>query len=289
MFKLTSDIERLIDFSLEEDIDKGDITTEILIPSSLAIRGLVVSRSAGVLAGIDVARLVFHKVDKEIEFKSVVEDGEYLKSGSMIANINGPASSILIAERTAINYLQRLSGIATETARYVEAVEGYSTRILDTRKTTPGMRMLEKYAVRVGGGYNHRKGLGDGILVKDNHIEAVRQTGMGLGEIISKLRAVAPHYPRIEVEVENLTDVNEALQAGAEILLLDNMGSHDMAEAVKLVCGRAILEASGGINLNNVQTVAATGVDYISVGALTHSTRSLDMSLELDNVIQYQS
>ena len=170
MFKLTSDIERLIDFSLEEDIDKGDITTEILIPPSLAIRGLVVSRSAGVLAGIDVARLVFHKVDKEIEFKSVVEDGEYLKSGSMIADINGPASSILKAERTAINYLQRLSGIATETARYVEAVEGYSTRILDTRKTTPGMRMLEKYAVRVGGGYNHRKGLGDGILIKDNHI-----------------------------------------------------------------------------------------------------------------------
>ena len=285
MFTITPDIERLIDRSLDEDLGFGDLTTEAIVPDSLRVMGSIVAKTNGVLAGLDLARSVLRKVDSAIEFNPLIQDGEDLKSDGCIAEIEGTASSILKAERTVINYLQRLSGIATETARYAQAVKGYPTRILDTRKTTPGMRALEKYAVSIGGGYNHRRGLGDAILIKDNHIEVMRQTGMELGDIVAKARSVAPHYLKVEVEVENLEEVYEALDAGAEILLLDNMTLEEMAEAVKWVCGRAMIEASGGITLSNVQNVAATGVDFISVGALTHSSNALDISLDLIKVV----
>ena len=202
--------------------------------------------------------------------------------GDLIASVDGPVSSILKAERTALNFLQRLSGVATATNRYVREVSGHSTRIVDTRKTTPGLRTLEKYAIRVGGGHNHRRNLGDGILIKDNHIQALRGQDMSLGEIIKRAQSSASHTIRIEVEVEDLSQVRESLEAGAEILLLDNMGLLEMTEAVALARGRAVTEASGGISLDTVRAVAATGVDLISVGALTHSVMALDIGLDLE-------
>jgi nicotinate-nucleotide pyrophosphorylase (carboxylating) len=198
-----------------------------------------------------------------------------------VAEVEGPVASILKAERTALNLLQRLSGIATETSRFVREVSGYGAAILDTRKTTPGLRALEKYAVRMGGGRNHRRNLGDGILIKDNHIEAMRRTGVALADVVRRARAAAPHVLKVEVEVESLEQVGQALEAGAEVLLLDNMELKDMEAAVGMARGKAMTEASGGIDLQNVRAVAATGVDLISVGALTHSPRALDISLEL--------
>ena len=274
----------MIDLALDEDLGAGDVTTEAVIPDELQGRGVVMSKAAGVLAGVEVARAVFRKVDAGLDFKVLLEDGSALQPESYIAEIDGPVSSILKAERTAINYLQRLSGIATDTSRYVQAVDGHDTRILDTRKTTPGLRVLEKYAVSAGGGHNHRRGLGDGVLIKDNHIEAMRQSGVSLGEVVARAREAAPHYMKVEVEVEDVSEAREALDAGAEILLLDNMGLEQMAEVVKLAGGRAATEASGGITLDTVQAVAATGVDSISVGALTHSAKALDLSLDLVGV-----
>ena len=274
----------MIDLALDEDLGAGDVTTEAVIPDELQGRGVVMSKAAGVLAGVKVARAVFRKVDAGLDFKVLLEDGSALQPESYIAEIDGPVSSILKAERTAINYLQRLSGIATDTSRYVQAVDGHNTRILDTRKTTPGLRVLEKYAVSAGGGHNHRRGLGDGVLIKDNHIEAMRQSGVSLGEVVARAREAAPHYMKVEVEVEDVSEAREALDAGAEILLLDNMGLEQMAEVVKLAGGRAATEASGGITLDTVQAVAATGVDSISVGALTHSAKALDISLDLVGV-----
>ena len=274
----------MIDLALDEDLGAGDVTTEAVIPDELQGRGVVMSKAAGVLAGVKVARAVFRKVDAGLDFKVLLEDGSALQPESYIAEIDGPVSSILKAERTAINYLQRLSGIATDTSRYVQAVDGHNTRILDTRKTTPGLRVLEKYAVSAGGGHNHRRGLGDGVLIKDNHIEAMRQSGVSLGEVVARAREAAPHYMKVEVEVEDVSEAREALDAGAEILLLDNMGLEQMAEIVKLAGGRAATEASGGITLDTVQAVAATGVDSISVGALTHSAKALDISLDLVGV-----
>ena len=281
MLSITPEIEALIDLALDEDLGAGDVTTEAVIPDELQGRGVVMSKAAGVLAGVEVAGAVFRKVDAGLEFKALMGDGSAVELESYIAEIEGPVSSILKAERTAINYLQRLSGIATETSRYVQAVDGHDTRILDTRKTTPGLRVLEKYAVSAGGGHNHRRGLGDGVLIKDNHIAAMRQNGVSLGEMVARAREAAPHYMKVEVEVEDVSEAREALEAGAEILLLDNMGLEQMAEVVKLAGGRAATEASGGITLDTVQAVAATGVDSISVGALTHSAKALDISLDL--------
>ena len=276
-----SDLDVLIDRALAEDLSAGDVTTETLIPSELQGRAVVMAKAEGVLAGVDVALAVFRRVDAGLNARALLKDGSAVQPRSLIAEIEGAVSSILKAERTAINFLQRLSGIATATDTYVKAVEGYAARILDTRKTTPGLRSLEKYAVRVGGGQNHRTSLGDGVLIKDNHIKALRDIGMSLGEIVERALAGATGGVRVEVEVEDLDDVREALDAGAEMLLLDNMAVPDMAEAVKLAQGRAVTEASGGIYLGNVHAVAATGVDLISVGSLTHSVTSLDTSLEL--------
>lgn len=281
MIPITSEIEALIDRALAEDLGAGDPTTEALIPGDLRGRALVMAKAEGVLAGVDIALAVFRRVDSSLDAMALLQDGAALEPKAVIAEVEGAVGSILMGERTAINFLQHLSGIATETGRYVRAVEGYQTRIVDTRKTTPGLRALEKYAVRAGGGRNHRYNLGDGILIKDNHIHAMLKCGLTLRGVVEKALAGASHTTRVEVEVEDLDQVKEALDAGAEVLLLDNMGLEEMAEAVQMARGRAITEASGGINLQNVRAVTATGVDIISVGALTHSAKALDVSLEL--------
>ena len=273
-------IKTFISNALREDIGPGDLTTEALIQPDIEGKAELIAKELLILAGIEVAREVFHQVNQDINFLGRHPDGEDLSSSTVIATISGPLRSLLTAERVALNLLQRLSGIATLTRQYVNGIEGTKARIVDTRKTTPGLRALEKYAVRIGGGKNRRFGLFDGILIKDNHIAAVGS----LTEAVKKAREKAPHTLKIEVETENLDQVREAICAGAEIIMLDNMDIETMKEAVKLINGKALIEASGGINLNNVRQVAETGVDLISVGAITHSARSMDISMEIANV-----
>ena len=273
-------IKTFISNALREDIGPGDLTTEALIQPDIEGKAELIAKEPLILAGIEVAREVFHQVNQDINFLGRHPDGEDLSSSTVIATISGPLRSLLTAERVALNLLQRLSGIATLTRQYVNGIEGTKAKIVDTRKTTPGLRALEKYAVRIGGGKNHRFGLFDGILIKDNHIAAVGS----LTEAVKKAREKAPHTLKIEVETENLDQVREAISAGAEIIMLDNMDIETMKEAVKLINGKALIEASGGINLNNVRQVAETGVDLISVGAITHSARSMDISMEIANV-----
>jgi len=291
-----SQIEETVDRALAEDLGKGDVTTEALISSDQRGTGFIVAKKEGILAGIEVAKQVFHRVDPELKVEILLEDGARVEPGSKIAKVSGSIASILKAERIALNFLQRLSGIASETNRYVARVEGLPVRIMDTRKTTPGWRLLEKYAVRVGGGENHRMNLGDGILIKDNHLMALRSQGLNIKEIIAKARQNAPlslrgaerrsnlqtRQPQVEVEVGAVSEALEAVEAGADIVMLDNMNLEDMRKAVKSIHGRALIEASGGITLDNVRAVAETGVDFISIGALTHSSRALDISLELE-------
>jgi nicotinate-nucleotide pyrophosphorylase (carboxylating) len=274
-------IEELVDRTLVEDLGWGDVTTEAIIPAELTGKASMVAKARGMLAGIEVARLVFCRVDPSVQFDIIITEGSGIQPGDLIAKLEGKVASILKGERTALNFLQRLSGIATETSRYVEAIKGLDSRIVDTRKTTPGMRVLEKYAVRVGGGHNHRLHLGDGVLIKDNHLAALRSQGLAMKDIISRARERAPFNLKVEVEVRTAQEAVEAIEAGADIVMLDNMGLEEMRQAVQLVKGRALLEASGGITLDNVRRVAETGVDLISIGALTHSTRSLDISLEM--------
>ena len=281
MIQPAPEIESLIDRSLMEDLSLGDPTTEALIPPDLEGKADLVAKEEGVLAGVDVAMAVFKRVDPSLQAQANMPDGSGLESDVAIASVQGSVASIMMAERTALNFVRRLSGVATETSRYVRAVEGHRARIIDTRKTIPGLRTLDKYAVRVGGGHNHRRNLGDGILIKDNHIQALRRQGLTLGEIIRKAHVNASHTVKVEVEVEDVDQVEEALEAGAEVLLLDNMSPAEMARAVEIARGRAITEASGGIDLESVRDVAATGVDLISVGALTHSSKALDIGLDL--------
>jgi nicotinate-nucleotide pyrophosphorylase (carboxylating) len=289
-------IEEIIDRALAEDLGKGDVTTEALIRGDQQGTGFIVAKKEGLLAGIKVAKQVFQRVDPELEVGILLEDGAGIKPGSKVAKVSGSIASILKAERVALNFLQRLSGIASETNRYVRAVKGLPVRIMDTRKTTPGLRSLEKYAVRVGGGENHRMNLGDGILIKDNHLAALRSQGLNIKEIVAKARQSAPlslrgakrrsnlqaRQTQVEVEVGTVSEALEAVEAGADIVMLDNMNLEDMRKAVKSIHGRALIEASGGITLDNVRAVAETGVDFISIGALTHSARALDVSLELE-------
>ncbi len=275
-------IEEIVDRALAEDWASGDVTTRAIIPAELEGKASIIAKARGVLAGTEVARVVFHRVDSSLRFDLLLRDGSEVQSGVTIAEVEGKVSSILRAERVALNFLQRLSGIASETRRYAEAIKGFDARIVDTRKTTPGLRFLEKYAVRVGGGYNHRSHLGDGILIKDNHLAALRARGLGLKAAIALARKNAPHTLKIEVEVTTVEEAVDALEAGADIIMLDNMSVEEMRRAVKSVGGRVILEASGGITLDNVRAVAETGVDLISIGALTHSTKALDISLELE-------
>ena len=281
MTQITPEIESLIDLALMEDLSIGDPTSDALIPPELTGKAVLIAKAEGVLAGIEVALAVFKRVDPTLSVHADIHDGSPLQPRDVISTVQGSASSILKAERTALNFLQRLSGIATETRKYVQTVSGHNCRIIDTRKTTPGFRTLQKYAIRAGGGFNHRRSLGDGILIKDNHIQALRGQGLSLGDIVKKAHANASHTIKVEVEVENLDEVKEALDAGAEILLLDNMGLKEMAQAVDMARGRAVTEASGGISLDTVKAVAGTGVDLISSGALTHSSKALDISLDL--------
>jgi len=274
-------IEEIVDCALAEDLGWGDVTTEAIIPADLRGKASMVAKARGILAGAEVARLVFRRVDPSTQFDIIIKEGNGIQPGDLIAKLEGKVASILKGERTALNFLQQLSGIATETRRYVEAIKGLDSRIVDTRKTTPGMRVLEKYAVRVGGGHNHRLHLGDGVLIKDNHLAALRSQGLAMKDIISRARERAPFNLKVEVEVRTAQEAVEAVEAGADIVMLADMGLEEMRQAVQLVKGRALLEASGGITLDNVRRVAETGVDLISIGALTHSTRSLDISLEM--------
>jgi nicotinate-nucleotide pyrophosphorylase (carboxylating) len=266
---------RLIRVALAEDIGPGDVTSRLTIPQDCMIRARLVARASGVLAGIEVCGQVFHTLDRSIRFTSRLKDGARFYEGQVLAEVRGRARTILAAERTALNFIQRLSGIASATRRFVDAVRGTRAVILDTRKTTPGWRALEKYAVRCGGGTNHRTGLYDMILIKDNHIAAA-------GSITTAVERCRSSRLPVEVETQTLADVREALAAGAERILLDNMTTAQMEKAVALAHGRAKLEASGGINLRNVRRVAQTGVDYISVGAITHSAPAADIALDFE-------
>ena len=280
MFQMTLETEALIDRALSEDLSIGDPTTDILIPPDMHGKASFVAKQEGVLAGLDVALAVFRRFDRSLTATAHIQDGQPLASGDLIATVSGRMNPLLKAERTALNFIRKLSGIASDTADYVREVDGYDVRIVDTRKTTPGLRALEKYAVRVGGGYNHRQNLGDGILIKDNHIEALRALGMNLADVVRKANREKSHTINVEVEVEDLAQVEEALDAGAKILLLDNMEPEEMAVAVRMAQGKAVTEASGNITLRTVRAAAASGVDLISVGALTHSARDLDISLD---------
>ncbi|MDD4875953.1 MAG: carboxylating nicotinate-nucleotide diphosphorylase [Dehalococcoidales bacterium] len=274
-------IEKIIDLALAEDISNGDITSELLIPPELEGQASILVKADGVLAGIDVARQVFFKVDSSIIFETLIKDGVQVKSGDIAATITGRITSILKAERLALNFLSQLSGIASETAKYVANTHGLKVKITDTRKTTPALRILEKYAVRMGGGYNHRRHLGDGILIKDNHLAALRGSGMSLKNIIAKAKLNTPQGLKVEVEVNTITEALEAVEAGADIIMLDNMNPEEMRNAVSQIPSHIVTEASGGITLDNIRIVAETGINIISIGALTHSPKVLDMSLEL--------
>ncbi len=278
---ITREISDLIDSALAEDLGMGDPTTDTLISPTLTASAELVSRERGVLAGIGIASTVFTRVDPSLTVATLAADGARIAPGDKMLSVSGSVASVLKAERTAVNFLQRLSGIATQTRRYVDAVKSYPAQIVDTRKTTPGLRKLEKYAITMGGGRNHRQNLADGILIKDNHIEALALQGLGIGDVVRKALAGASHTIKVEIEVETLEQLEEVLDAGADLVLLDNMSVERMSEAVRIASGRAILEASGGINLDTVAQVAATGVDIISVGALTHSATALDFGLDM--------
>ena len=274
-------VKRLVDLALAEDLGRGDVTTNSLIAEKKTGVASILAQEKGILAGGGVARQVFRRVDPELKVRLRVKDGAALSPGEVIATVEGRTASILKAERTALNFLQRLSGIATETNRYVKAVEGLPVRILDTRKTAPGLRALDKYAVKVGGGKNHRMNLGDGVLIKDNHRAALQSEGLSIREIIARVWQNAPAATPVEIEVSTPQEALEAAEAGANIVMLDNMSLDDMRQAVKMLRGVALIEASGKITLDTVRAVAETGVDFISVGAITHSARALDISLEL--------
>ena len=271
-------LDRIIENALLEDIHTGDITTLAVVAGKRTIGAKIIAKEALVLAGIAVAGKVFHYLDPEINFTPFFTDGDTLQPGNVIAAIHGESALLLQGERVALNLLQRMCGVATLTAEYVQAVKGTKARVVDTRKTTPGLRQLEKYAVRVGGGTNHRTGLYDGVLIKENHIAAAG----GISIAVQRAKAFIPHTMKIEVETENLAQVKEALAAGADIIMLDNMDLQTMRDAVVIIAGKALVEASGGVNLKTIRDIAATGVDIISVGALTHSARAMDISMLLE-------
>jgi nicotinate-nucleotide pyrophosphorylase (carboxylating) len=268
----------LLQNALAEDIGDGDVTTLCtLAPGAMAV-GRFIAKRAGVVAGLEIARLTFALLDERVRLEPHVTEGEAVQAGTVIGEISGPARAVLSGERVALNFMQRMSGIATLTRRFVDAVRGSSATILDTRKTAPGLRILDKWAVRLGGGQNHRSGLYDMVLIKDNHIAAVGS----ISEAVSRVRACDERRRAIEVEVKNLTELQEVLGLAVDRVMLDNMSSEEMREAVRLTGGRVPLEASGNVTLENAAAVAATGVDFISIGMLTHSVRALDISLDFE-------
>ncbi|MGI8914427.1 MAG: carboxylating nicotinate-nucleotide diphosphorylase [Chloroflexota bacterium] len=268
--------------ALAEDLGWGDVTTRGLLTPTVQARGAIAFREDGVVSGLPVAAAVYALLDSSVRWEATIADGDSVATGTRVCQVSGPAASLLSGERLALNYLQRLSGIATLTARYVQALQGTRAQLVDTRKTTPGLRGLEKYAVRCGGGGNHRHGLSDGVLVKDNHIAILQREGLTLTAIVARSRAATPHSLRIEVEVDRVDQIEDVLAGGADVILLDNMPPPVLAEAVRQVAGRAITEASGGITLANIRACAESGVDLISVGALTHSARALDIGLDFE-------
>jgi nicotinate-nucleotide pyrophosphorylase (carboxylating) len=274
-------IEDLVERALDEDLAGGDITTTPLIPPHTKGRASFMVKAKGILAGIDIARLIFMKVDPFLKFSILIRDGSRVNPGDIIAIVEGNVHGILKGERTALNFLQHLSGIASQTSLYVEAVQGLPVKILDTRKTVPGLRMLEKYAVAMGGGINHRLNLGDMVLIKDNHIAILRRQGFSIADIVRKARNNTPQGIKIEIETASQHEALEAADAGADVVMLDNMSPEEIRQAVYSIGHKAIVEASGGVNLNSIRAIAETGVDWISVGALTHSASALDISMKL--------
>jgi nicotinate-nucleotide pyrophosphorylase (carboxylating) len=270
-------VEELVKRALLEDIGPGDITTEATIPAGTPCTAVILAKEEGVVCGHPVAQATFRALDPSLIYEILVPEGGAVTPGTEVARIQGDARSVLTAERVALNFMQRMSGIATAARKLSEMIKYYHARLVETRKTTPGLRLIEKYAVRVGGALNHRYGLHDAVLIKDNHIAVAG----GIRQAVLAARKVASHTSRIEVEVESLEQLQEALDARADIILLDNMDAETMKKAVDLTAGRAILEASGGITAANLEEVARTGVDIISMGALTHSVKALDISLDI--------
>lgn len=273
-------IEHNIKQWLAEDLGSGDITTQNIVPQGAVTTAVIHAKQDGILAGNEIAQYVFQYLNPQIKYVECKKDGEKLEFGDVIAKIEGDAQTILSGERLALNLLQRLSGIATKTKEFADCIKGYSAKIADTRKTTPGLRLLEKYAVTVGGGRNHRFGLYDAVMIKDNHIKVAG----GILEAINKVRQSIPHTVKIEVEVESLEQVELALIGKADIIMLDNMSTELMLQAVEMIKGQALVEASGGVNLLTIENIAKTGVDIISVGAITHSVMALDISLDIGEI-----
>ena len=271
-------LDDLIRRALDEDIGTGDITTLSTVGEDKQIEGSFIAKEEGVICGLPLLKRLFELLDPSVHLECLVSEGDPVKKGDVIARISGPARSVLTGERVAPNFLQRLSGIATRTHAAVQQISGTKAVIVDTRKTTPGLRIIEKYAVRIGGGSNHRFNLADGILIKDNHISAAG----GISQAISRARKMATHMLKIEVEVENFAQIEEALQSGADIIMLDNMSIEDMIKAVRVIGSKALVEASGNMGDKDLLTVAQTGVDLISVGALTHTIRAMDISLRFN-------
>lgn len=281
--EISEEIRRIIQRALEEDLGPGDVTSRWILPEELVLEGKIIVKADGVVAGLTVAGVVFAMVDDRVDFLPLCLDGQAVPAGTVIAEVKGPGIAILSAERTALNFLQRMSGIATTTRRYVDAVAGTRAVILDTRKTAPGLRVLDKWAVWLGGGQNHRFGLFDMVLIKDNHIAAAGGITRAVERVRQHNRAGLP----VEVEVKTLEELEEALAIRPPLdrIMLDNMDMETMRRAVQMTAGRVPLEASGGISLETVRQIAETGVDYISVGALTHSVKALDISLEIEPLV----
>jgi nicotinate-nucleotide pyrophosphorylase (carboxylating) len=278
--RLEAELDAIVGRALAEDVGDGDVTTVCTMGADAWVTGRLLAKAPGVVAGLEVARAVFRRLDPRVSLVPRVADGEAVPARRVLAEISGPARAVLTGERVALNFLQRMSGIASLTRRFVEAARGSRAIILDTRKTAPGLRALDKWAVRLGGGQNHRMGLYDMVLIKDNHIAAVGS----ITEAVARVRAGDPRHRPIEVEVTSLAELAEALALGVDRIMLDNMGHEQIREAVRIAAGRIPLEASGGVRLETVAAIAATGVDFISAGAITHSIAALDISLDLDPV-----
>ena len=272
-------IKSVIDYALKEDIGNGDITTNSLIPIGLQTKATMVAKSTGVIAGLAIAEYVFRTLSTDITWKTFVNDGDKVSKGDLILEISGSYRALLTGERVALNFLQRMSGIATMTANYVDTLKGYKTKILDTRKTVPGLRLLDKYAILMGGGTNHRIGLYDMVLIKDNHIKIAG----GITTAVTQIKKNLSAGIKIEVETTTIEEVHEALAAGVDIIMLDNMSNSTMAESVRIIGSQAKVEASGNMTIDRLKEVAATGVDFISIGALTHSVTAFDISMNIES------
>jgi len=276
-----SHIRQIVQVALEEDLGFGDLTSTSLLSPAMSAKAQIISKEAMVVAGVIVAQEVFHQIDDTLNITVHQRDGDWVAANTPLLSMTGNARALLQAERVALNFMQRLSGISTLTRQFCQAVRGYSVKIADTRKTTPGLRALEKWAVSLGGGSNHRSSLHDGILIKDNHLLILAAHKMTLRQACQLARQQAPHGLRIEVEVETLPQVRQAILGQADIILLDNMTPSNIQQAVKIIQGKAVVEVSGGITLNNIREMAQTGVDIISIGALTHSARAMDISMDI--------